>query len=480
MYATCPATGTPSWTISRTCCCSSISTGRAASRTGIRSAASTPSSNMRRLSRYRPPSARSSRPPAASADSIRQAVLLATPSSRATWVAPSSRWAAKQSSTEAAIETDRRDEAEGTEGSRGTGGAEVVDATGGAGPAEDAGAAVSAGTPSVPGRHLVGRRHVHLGNPVAVGHQRGSAAAPDPHHDLLGVVRLARIVTMRPGGEGPDRTGMGGRDDPGVRRLGHQPVEPAPEPAHAGLRRLEVHQRDGQPHVDRVRPAELVAVEPVDLHQPARPVADRHPLQLLHQRLVLAERRGDVARPVRRPDLEVAQLGDRLRLADVRFPPPLRQAVGHAAVDLVRGLPGPAGVGADDPHLLAGPDALGQAVPALVRLPAAHRGQAGVGGVALGDPVPDDPDLGGEVLPRLALRRRDDLLVPGGAGELAGEALAVHLEQGTGGTGALPTPGPTPGALPEPAQVQREVRVRLAGARGLSRLLEPTPFGITG
>src|SRR6266516_6023163 len=63
---------------------------------------------------------------------------------------------------------------------------------------------------SVPHGHLVGRRHVHLGDPVAVGHQRGPAAAPDPHHDLLGVVRLAGVVTVRPGGEGPDRTGVGG------------------------------------------------------------------------------------------------------------------------------------------------------------------------------------------------------------------------------------------------------------------------------
>src|SRR5690349_8767239 len=163
MYATCPATGTPSWTLSRSCCCSSISTGGAPSRTGIRSAASTPSSNMRRLSRYRPLLARSSRPPAASADSIRQAVLLATPSSRATWVAPSSGWAEKQLSTEAAIETDRNDAA----ASRGT----VV--TGGAGVA---GAVVAAGTRSVPAGHVIGRRHVHLGDPVAVGHQRGPAA----------------------------------------------------------------------------------------------------------------------------------------------------------------------------------------------------------------------------------------------------------------------------------------------------------------
>src|SRR5208283_1507255 len=100
-----------------------------------------------------------------------------------------------------------------------------------------------------------------------------------------------------------------------------------------------------------------------------------------------------------------------------------------------------------------GADALGQAVPPLVRLPAAHRGQAGVGRIALGDPVPDDPDLGGEVLLRLALRRRDDLLVPGRSGELAGEALAVHFEQ-DGGRGAMALP--TPGALAEPAQVERQ------------------------
>src|SRR4029077_13842246 len=131
----------------------------------------------------------------------------------------------------------------------------------------------------------------------------------------------------------------------------------------------------------------------------------------------------------------------------------------HAAVDLVGGLPGPAGVGADDPDLLPGPDALGQAVPALMRLPAAHRGQAGVGLVTLGDPVPDDPDLGSEILLRLALRRRDDLLVPGRAGVLAGEPLAVHLQQGSRGGRTLPISG----ALPEPAQVERQVFVRISG-----------------
>jgi hypothetical protein len=90
--------------------------------------------------------------------------------------------------------------------------------------------------------------------------------------------------------------------------------------------------------------------------------------------------------------------------------------------------------------------------------------------------VPDDPDLGGEVLLRLALRRRDDLLVPGRAGELAGEALPVDLEDGGTPPFILGT------ALAEPAQVQRQVGVRvcLGSARGLSGLLEPTPFGITG
>jgi hypothetical protein len=71
--------------------------------------------------------------------------------------------------------------------------------------------------------------------------------------------------------------------------------------------------------------------------------------------------------------------------------------------------------------------------------------------------VPDDPDLGGEILLRLALRRRDDLLLPGRAGELAGEPLAVHLEQGgRGGLGA---------AFPEAAQVEGQVFVRSGRAR---------------
>ena len=152
------------------------------------------------------------------------------------------------------------------------------------------------------------RRHVHLGDPVAVAHRGGPAAVLHPDHDLLGVDRLARVVAVRPGREGPDRAGVGGRDDPLARRLGDQPVEPLPEPAHARLRRLEVHQRDGQPRWIGSAPAELGPVEPVDLDQPARPVADRHPLELLHLGLVLAERRGDVADAVGGPDLEVLQL----------------------------------------------------------------------------------------------------------------------------------------------------------------------------
>jgi hypothetical protein len=46
-------------------------------------------------------------PLAASAASIRQAVLLATPSSRATRVAPSSASVSKQPSTPMAMDTDR-------------------------------------------------------------------------------------------------------------------------------------------------------------------------------------------------------------------------------------------------------------------------------------------------------------------------------------------------------------------------------------
>src|SRR6185437_15222291 len=162
-------------------------------------------------------------------------------------------------------------------------------------------------------------------------------------------------------------------------------------------------------------------------------------------------------------------------LADVGLALPLPQPVGHAAVDLVGGLPGPAGVGADDPDFLPRADALGQAVPALVRLPAAHRGQPGVGRVALGDPVPDDPDLGGEVLLGLALRRRHDLLVPGGAGVLRGELVTVYFEQRAGsGAGTLPIFG----ALAEAPQVQGQVFV--FGARGLGRWLEPSSFVISG
>ena len=145
--------------------------------------------------------------------------------------------------------------------------------------------------------------------------------------------------------------------------------------------------------------------------------------------------------------------GNGLGRADVRLAAPLLQAVLHAAVDLVRGLPGPAGVRADDPDLLAGPGLLDRLCPRWCdcQPPIGVRPESVW--VALGDPVPDDPDLGGEILLRPALRRRDDLLVPGGALQLAGEPLAVHLEQGGRGRGHC-------AAFPEPAQVERHVFVR--------------------
>src|ERR1700759_1542752 len=110
---------------------------------------------MRSLSGSRPPAARSSRPPAPSADSIRQAVLLATPSSRATWVAPSSGWAEKQLRTEAAIDTERSDDADVSEGSGVTGEVGVVVVR-----VPVAGAVVAAGTgvsPSGASRRAGGR-----------------------------------------------------------------------------------------------------------------------------------------------------------------------------------------------------------------------------------------------------------------------------------------------------------------------------------
>src|SRR5207245_1153184 len=190
--------GTPSWTISRTCCCSSISTGRAASRTGIRSAASTPSSNMRRLSRYRPLLARSSRPPAASADSIRQAVLLATPSSRATWVAPSSGWAEKQLSTEAAIDTDRND-ADGSRGTDVTDGAEVARAR------VAGGGVAAAGRPGAGGADGAGGRWCRCS---ADRSSRGKARAPRARRRGA-AARLLRSVFDSCGGVGGKRGGVG-------------------------------------------------------------------------------------------------------------------------------------------------------------------------------------------------------------------------------------------------------------------------------
>ena len=145
---------------------------------------------------------------------------------------------------------------------------------------------------------------------------------------------------------------------------------------------------------------------------------------------------------VQTPKLRSSGIG--FGLGDLGLALPLVEPVEHAAVDLLGGLAGPVGVGAHDPDLLTLLERLRQRVPALVGLPPAHRRQARVGGVALGDAVPDDPDLGDELLGRLALRRRDDLLLPRGRRVVAGEALAVDgLDGHLGALGA------------EPAQVER-------------------------
>src|SRR5215218_861770 len=65
-------------------------------------------------------------------------------------------------------------------------------------------ASSSVGYSCVPVRHLVDRRHVHLGDAVAVADGCGPPALLDAHHDLLGVDGLARVVAVRPRGEGPD------------------------------------------------------------------------------------------------------------------------------------------------------------------------------------------------------------------------------------------------------------------------------------
>jgi hypothetical protein len=91
---------------------------------------------------------------------------------------------------------------------------------------------------------------------------------------------------------------------------------------------------------------------------------------------------------------------------------------------------------------------------ALVGLPAAHGGEAGVGGVPLRDAVPDDPDLGREPVDVASLGRRCDLAAARSARVLPRESLALDLENG-GVLGALPRP--------EPPQVQRQVLVAVGG-----------------
>jgi hypothetical protein len=130
-------------------------------------------------------------------------------------------------------------------------------------------------------------------------------------------------------------------------------------------------------------------------------------------------------------------------------------------VEVLGRLPGPVGVGADDPDLFAVADALGQVEAAPVRLPAAERGQAALGGVPLGLAVPDDVDLGGDPVAG-GRRRRDDLLVAGDLGPGPGdlERLAVpDRRRRLRGVRVGPP-------LPEPAQVQRGGGVGVLGRLG--------------
>ena len=99
--------------------------------------------------------------------------------------------------------------------------------------------------------------------------------------------------------------------------------------------------------VDGVGAADLGAPEPVDLHQPQGPVAERHALVALHGRLVLPEGGGHVAPARRRGDLEVGQLGQGLRADDLRLTTPLLEAVEQPPVHVLGRLAGPGGVGAD-------------------------------------------------------------------------------------------------------------------------------------
>src|SRR4051812_16895166 len=102
---------------------------------------------------------------------MRQAGLLAMPSRGATRGAPSSASSAKQSSTATAVDTDRSGESSSggpTPASRSSGGSDstVIGSR-------------------LPLRELVGRRHVHLGDPVAVGDERAAGALAHLDPDLL-------------------------------------------------------------------------------------------------------------------------------------------------------------------------------------------------------------------------------------------------------------------------------------------------------
>ncbi len=140
-----------------------------------------------------------------------------------------------------------------------------------------------------------------------------------------------------------------------------------------------MHHRDGQPVLDGIAAALLGAPEAIDLHQPERPVAQRHPLELLEDGVVLPEGRGHIHHPVRSGHAEVAELVAGLGIEHLDVLLEHLDAVECASVDLLDRLAGPVGGGAGKDNRLPGLDPLGQRVAVGAGLPRPQWGDARLG-----------------------------------------------------------------------------------------------------
>jgi len=236
----------------------------------------------------------------------------------------------------------------------------------------------------------------------------------------------------------------------------------------------EVHQRDRQPTCSRGRPARWFAVNGRS-PQPQRRSATAIPLPFPPSALGTGGTPSVTSlRPVRRPDLEVAQSGIRLGWPMVGFPP---QSASQSALR-VRILAAVCRAGLVSAQRSGpygrGRTLWGQAVTAIwCDLPAAHRGQA-ESSVAMGDPGIDDSGSRwrNPSAPCAPAEGRSTLSggVCGGWSANAGEPLDSPLEQG--GTERSSR------SLRKPVGGTRAGLRRPGGARRRRGRSQPRTFGI--